>query len=195
MTGQDGGFREAAARFRAEVQSALTRARRAAGEAKAQSGDFRKGTAELAEQARAGRLRGVRGRIEPTSADARDEAEKFRNANGLSVVDVPGADELLARLPGEERAERPPAPDDEDFSQRLILVDADARDEEPEERDVPEVPETAGIDSPAPENARSSDEDEDFSQQRILIDATVESYRPDSLTTGLFELPEPENPS
>ena len=197
MTGQDGGFREAAARFSAEVQSALTRARRAASEAKAQSGEFRRGTAELAEQAKTGRLRGVRrDQVEPTSEQARTEAEKFRNANGLTVEDLPDADALIARLPDREPPPARPA-EDEDFSQHLILVDADARDEasDPEEPRPVTEPETAGIDSPAPDNARSSDEDEDFSQQRILIDATVESYRPDSLSTGLFDLPEQENRS
>lgn len=200
MTGQDGGFREAAARFSAEVQSALTRARRAASEAKAQSGEFRRTTAELAEQAKTGRLRGVRrDQVEPTTEQARTEAEKFRHANGLPVDDLPDADALIARLP--DRDPRPAAtPEDEDFSQHVILVDADGRDEaeEPDERDTADAatdPETAGIDSPEPENTRPSDDDEDFSQQRILIDATVESYRPDSLSLGTFELPEPENPS
>lgn len=203
MTGQGGGINEARARFSAEVESALTRARRAAGEAKAQSGEFRRATGELAEQARTGRLRGVRrDQVDPTAEGARAEAEKFRNANGLPVERYPAADELLAGLPAGERG--PAQREDDDFSQHVILVDADGRDDpadpvpagehlrEPGSADDRESAES-GIGRP--ENTRSGDDDEDFSQQRILFDATAETYRPDSLSSGLFEPSDPDNRS
>ena len=143
------GFREAAARFSAEVESALTRARRAVSEARAQSGEFRRDTAELAEQERTGRPR------EPEPAP---------------VVE----------------------PDDEDFSQHQIMVDAAPREED-SAKNTAECTEPREEPEPEPEPAPSRD-DEDFSQQRILLDVTDEHYRPESLGTGLFELPEPENP-
>jgi hypothetical protein len=194
MTGQDGGFRAARARFSAEVTAALTRARRAASEAKAQSGDFQRRTRELAEQAKTGRLRGVRrGEVEPTTAEPREEAAKFRNANGLTVEELPDADRLLARLPAEDPA---PRPDDDDFSQHQVLVDLDDTPSDgPETRADGDEDGEAGIDSPAPENTRPSDEDEDFSQQRILIDATVESYRPDAFPDSVFEPSDEQTPS
>ncbi|MCT2587406.1 hypothetical protein [Actinophytocola gossypii] len=142
MTGQD-GFRGAAARFSAEVEAALTRARRAASEARAQSGEFRRDTAELAERARSGRPR------EPEPAPV-------------------------------------PEPEDEDFSQHQIMVDAAPREEPEPDRTEPEP-------EPEPETAPTRD-DEDFSRQRVLFDVTDEHYRPESLGTGIFELPEPENP-
>ncbi|MPZ86078.1 MAG: hypothetical protein GEV28_39195 [Actinophytocola sp.] len=200
MTGQDGGFRAARARFTAEVSAALTRARRATGEAKAQSGDFRKRNQELTEQAKTGRLRGVhRGQVEPTTVEPRDEAAKFRDANGLPVPELPDADRLMARLPAEPVAEPEPRPDDDDFSQHQLLVDLDdAPDESVGEgpADTSEGgPDRAGTESPAKENTRPSDENEDFSQQRILMDATVESYRPEAFPDSVFELSDEQTPS
>lgn len=209
MTGQDGGFRAARARFTAEVAAALTRARRAAGEAKAQSGEFQRRNQELAEEAKTGRLRGVhRGQVAPTAAEPREEAAKFRDAHGLPVQDLPGADRLLARLPTEPVAEPRPEPEDDDFSQHQVLVDLndapddgvddgvdagvdDGGDQESEDASEGET----GLDAPTSENTRPSDDDEDFSQQRILIDATVESYRPDAFPDSVFELPDEQNPS
>jgi hypothetical protein len=128
MTGQDGGFRAAAARFSAEVQAALTRARRAAHEARAQSGEFRAGNRELAEQVKTGRLRGVRrDQVGQTTAAAREAAEKFRQANGLPVEELPDADALLARLPAAER-DHAPKQEDDDFSQHEVMVDVDEHD-------------------------------------------------------------------
>ncbi|HEV7713058.1 MAG TPA: hypothetical protein VGP16_33000 [Asanoa sp.] len=208
MTGQDGGFRAAAARFKAEVEAALTRARRAADEAKAQSADFRRGSEDLAKQVRTGRLRRVhRGQVAATSTEARAEAEKFRNLNDLTVEDLPDADKIMARLPdapGEEPAIRR---EDDDFSQHKVLFDLDAPDapetggSAPDQPGRPPVDQTsdrpaaAGIDSPDGPRPRRSDEDEDFSQQRILFDATVESYRPDPLPDSVFELPDEQNRS
>lgn len=197
MTGQDGGFRAAAARFKAEVEAALTRARRAADEAKAQSAEFRRGSDDLADQARAGRLRGLRrGRVRPTSAAARAEAEKFRHTNELAVEDLPDADSLATRQP---QPPEEPKREDEDFSQHTVLFDLDARDEPAPA--APAVDQTSdesrrsGIDSPDPASTRSSEENEDFSQQRILLDATVESYRPEPLPDSVFESRDGRNPS
>lgn len=190
MTGQDGGFPQAARRFIAEVDSALTRARRAAREARATSEDFRRSTGELGAQAKTGKLRGVRrGDVRATTPESRAEAVEFRTANGFPVEELPEADALIARLPGREPERRP---EQEDFSQHRVLFDVDT--------EVPPV-ETAGgrddeemdrIDSPAAEPTRTSDEDEDFSQQRILFDATAETYRPDGMPGSVFEPSEPE---
>ncbi|HEV7713062.1 MAG TPA: hypothetical protein VGP16_33020 [Asanoa sp.] len=214
MTGQDGGgFRAAAARFKTEVEAALTRARRAADEAKAQSADFRRGNEDLAKQAKTGRLRRVhRGQVAPTSAEARADAEKFRTANDLTVEDLPDAGKLMARLPDAPAEEPVPRREDEDFSQHTVLFDLDGPDA-PETPGMPDatgradqtghhavdqtsdVSAAAGIDSPDEPRARPRDEDEDFSQQRILFDATVESYRPDPLPDSVFGLRDEQNPS
>jgi hypothetical protein len=212
MTGQDGGFSQAAARFSAEVDRALTRAKRAAREARAVTEDFRRRTGELGAQAKTGKLRGLRrGAVAPTSPLAREEAEKFRSANGLPLDELPDADALLDRLPG-------PAPEavreNEDFSQHQVLFDIDGPggpdgpagpagpngpgapaetgqehdfdDHFEDDRDDDSGGETAGIDSQTGRSAHSSDDEEDFSQQRILHDATVESYRPDGMPGSVF---------
>jgi len=191
MTGQDGGFRAAAARFKSEVEAALTRARRAAAEAKEQSADFRRGSDDLASQARTGRLRIRRSQVQPTSEQAREDAEKFRNANDLPVEQLPDADELTRRTAPPAEAP-PPQRDDEDFSQRQLLIDIDARDEP-----APPVDQTSDesarprIDSPA----RARDDNDDFSQQRILFDATVETYRPDPGPNPGFDSSDEKNRS
>ncbi len=148
MTGQDGGgFRAAAARFKSEVEAALTRARRAADEAKAQSAEFRRGNEDLAKQAKTGRLRRVhRGEVAPTSAEARAEAERFRTANDLTVEDLPDAGKLMARLPDAPAEEPVPRREDEDFSQHTVLFDLDGPDA-PETPGLPDRP--AGRTSPA----------------------------------------------
>jgi hypothetical protein len=189
MSGQDGGFPQAAARFSAEVDHALTRARRAAREAKAQSAEFRKRTEELSGQAKAGKLRGLRrGQVAPTTPAAREDATTFRVDNGLPVDELPGADALMARLPNREPA---PTVENDDFSQHQVLFDVD------DNPSAPEQPEPAGmdlIDSPERVDTPASDAEEDFSQQRILLDATVESYRPDGMPDAVFHPSEPENP-
>ncbi len=195
MTGQDGGFRAAAARFKAEVEAAVTRARRAASEAKAQSADFRRGTDDLTNQARTGRLRIRRSQVQPTSPDAREDATKFRTANDLPVEDLPDADELTRRPAPAEAP--PPQHEDEDFSQRQLLIDIDARDEPAAAPPAPRVDQTSDesarprIDSPK----RARDENHDFSQQRILFDATAETYRPDAPATPAYDSPDEKNRS
>lgn len=197
MTGQDGGFSQAARRFIAEVDTALTRARRAAREARAVSEDFRRSTGELGTQAKTGKLRGVRrGDVRATSPESRAEAVEFRTANGFPVDELPEADALMARLPAPEPE---PVPEQEDFSQHRVLFDVDDPDDLPETASRDDEPladeKMAGIDSPDPGSPRTSDDDEDFSQQRILFDATVESYRPEGMTAAVFEPVEPETPS
>lgn len=179
MSGHDSGFPHAAARFTAEVDQALTRARRAAHEAKAQSAGFRRRTEELSAQAKTGKLRGLRrAEVAPTTPEAHADATKFRTDNELPVPELPTADELIARLPGREPAPAAPVVDNEDYSQHHVLLDLD--------EEVPE-PAPEAIDPPDPRDARADDVDEDFSQQRILLDATVESYRPDHPQDSVFE--------
>jgi hypothetical protein len=198
MTGQDGGFRAAAARFSAGVDAALTRARRAASEAKAQSAGFRESTRELAEQAKRGRLRGVRrDQVEPTTAGPRAAAANFRQVNGLpdalAAAELPEAGVLIGRLPAVEPAREP---EDEDFSQRVVLVDVDGWEEpEPAVRVVDEPAKPSGIDSPGPPGARPAADDDDFSQQRILLDATEDPYRPDAFPGSVFDRPDEQNRS
>jgi hypothetical protein len=194
MTGQEGGFRAAAARFKSEVEAALTRARRAAAEAKEQSAEFRRGNEDFARRLRTGRLRGMhRDEVQPTDEHARAEAAKFRTANDLTVDELPDADELIARLPGAP-AHRPPAREDEDFSQHTVLFDIDDADEQ---APGPAVDQTSdgSIDSPDEPSTPHGEDDGDFSQQRILFDATVESYRPDPLPGSLIDLPDERKPS
>ncbi|MDQ3786984.1 MAG: hypothetical protein M3422_07045 [Actinomycetota bacterium] len=193
MTGQDGGFPQAARRFIAEVDSALTRARRAAREARATSEDFRRSTGELGAQAKTGKLRGVRrGDVRPTTPESRAQAVEFRTANGFPVEELPDADALIARLPDREPKR---APEQEDFSQHRVLFDVDTETVETtgEPRDREDGEEMGRIDSPDPAPTRTSDEDEDFSQQRILFDATAETYRPEGMMPPAFDPLEPEN--
>ncbi|HEV7648034.1 MAG TPA: hypothetical protein VGP26_07730 [Actinophytocola sp.] len=196
MTGQDGGFRAAVARFRADVEAALTRARRAATDAKEQSAEFRRGSEDIARQARNGRLRAVR-RGQATSPEAHDEAVKFRNANDLTVEELPDADAVTT--PPDRPAERPKR-EEEDFSQHTVLYDIDAKDDPapPGARPVDQTSDEStrpGIDSPTAPRPRPADDNDDFSQQRILFDATVESYRPEPLPDSVFKPSDEKNPS
>jgi hypothetical protein len=194
MTGQDGGFRAAVARFKAEVEAALTRARRAAADAKEQSTEFRRGNDDIARQTRTGRLRGP-SRGQATSPEARANAAKFRNANDLPVEDLAAAEPVTARpRPAAEQ----PGREDEDFSQHTVLFDIDAppEDAKPTAPAVDQTSDESGrIDSPATSSTRSSDKTEDFSQQRILHDAIVESYRPDPLPGPGFAPRDEKRPS
>jgi hypothetical protein len=174
-------FRQAVARFTAEVDHALTRARRATRDAKAETTDFRRRTEELSRQAKNRKPHGLRrAQATPTSQEAREDAAKFRTDNGLPI----SGDEFSAREP--ESEPRVPVVENEDFSQHQVLFDVDK--EAPET--TPAEPDR--IDSPEPPATRSSDAEEDFSQQRILMDATVESYRPDEILGSIFDLEDPE---
>lgn len=180
-------FRQAAARFSAEVERALTRARRAAREARAESADFRKRTEELSTQAKTGKLRGLR-RADAAATDpaARAEAAKFRTDKGLPIPELPTADELTAGLP--DREPPSPKPPNDDFAEPQVLFDIDkeplaAQTAEPEQVEPPDTP----------ERTRKGEAEEDFSQQRILMDATVETYRPEGLIGSVFDHDEPDN--
>lgn len=200
MTGQDGGFSQAARRFIAEVDTALTRARRAAREARAVSEEFRRRTGELGAAARTGKLRGLRrGEVKPTTEESRAQAVEFRTANGYPVDEPPPADVPVTGRP----AGSPVTPEHEDFSQHRVLFDIDAPDEpeaaENQERNGDrdgggeDGGKRGGIDSPQAGSGPSRDDDDDFSQQRILLDATVESYRPDDMPGLVFDPDEPKN--
>lgn len=178
MTGQ---FRDAAARFSAEVEGAVTRARRAAGEARARATQFRRDNEELTEQAKSGSLRDVyRDEAEPTSEKLRTDAAEFRVARGLPVEDLPAAGDLLAGLPHR------PEPvaledDDEDFSQHQIMNDVD--DHPVAERDRES------------DTTQSSDEPGVPSQQRIPMRGDADVFREDGLPAILDDLAPPGNPS
>lgn len=183
MSGQEDGFSHAVARFSSEVDQALTTARRAARDARAESAEFRRRTEELATQAKNGKLRGLRrAQVAPTTAEARADAEKFRTDNGLPVPELPTAAELMARLPNREPVQAPPAVENEDFSQHQLLLDVDGQVSREDDDAEPDDQQVEPVDTPP------GDAEEDFSQQRILMDATVESYRPDHLPTV------PDNP-
>lgn len=189
-------FSEALSRFNSEVAQALTTARRAARDAKAESAEFRRRTEELGEQAKSGKLRGLRrAQVAPTTEQARADATKFRVDNGLPVTELPTAAELMARLPNREPAPPVVVAENDDFSQHQLLLDVD--EQEPRE-DVPAEAEDESEELPPrssgePSDALPSDADEDFSQQRILMDATVESYRPDQPQDVIGAESEPEN--
>jgi hypothetical protein len=183
-------FRQAAARFSAEVERALTRARRATREARAESADFRRRTEEIASQAKAGKLRGLR-RAEAAATDpaARADAAKFRNDNGLPVAELPTADELTAGLPG--RQPRPPKPENDDFVEPRVLFDIDS--EPRESQQAPPEQDEQAEQTEAPKRTRTGDAEDDFSQQRILMDATAETYRPDEVMGSVFDLDDRDN--
>jgi hypothetical protein len=180
-------FRQAAARFLADVDYALTRARRAARDARAEAAEFRERTDELFAQAKSGKLRGLRrGQVAPTDPAAQADAAKFRTDNGLPVPDLPTAEQLMAGLPG--RAPRPRPSENDDFVNAQVLFDVDKEPREPRQ-----PPEQEPSDPPLPESTRTSDREDDFSQQRILFDATEGTYRPDDLQASVFDLDEPDN--
>ncbi|MGC7095918.1 hypothetical protein ACPZ19_14695 [Amycolatopsis lurida] len=109
----------AAARFRATVQNAVTHSERVAGEAKARSDRHRAENAALAQQFRARRLAGSD--PTPTSPALRATANGFRVRNALPVENLPSAAELVPI----RKRERPKAArvgdEDEDFSQERIM--------------------------------------------------------------------------
>jgi hypothetical protein len=183
--GNESGFRQAAARFSAEVERALTRARRAVRDARAESGEFRQRTEEIVAQAKAGKAkRPRRAETEPTDPSARAEATEFRKAHGLPVPDLP-ADEQAAR-PRRARAE-------DEFADVTVLFDVDNEPLEADRTTGDAVGAADGIDSPEPEVSRSSEQPDDFSQQRILMDATAETYRPDEVQSSVVDDDEPRN--
>ncbi|GAA1352983.1 hypothetical protein [Saccharothrix algeriensis] len=137
------GIPEAFARFRSDLDAAVTRGRRAAAAADAVTAAQRARNREAAERAGSGRVEAAR--HEPTSGDVRRVATGFRERRGLPVDRLPSAEELLAppesqkRTEGDANSAPPPPPsgsravagpsgrlppnrdDDEDFSQARIL--------------------------------------------------------------------------
>lgn len=137
------GIPEAFARFRSDLDAAVTRGRRAAAAAGAKSAAQRERNRQLAEQAKARQVR-PEGHA-PTSPDVQRVATGFREHRGLPVADLPPAAELLAPEKSREQTDAnansvPPRPvlgsravagpsgqlppergDDEDFSQARIL--------------------------------------------------------------------------
>lgn len=136
------GIPEAFARFRADLDAAVTRGRRAAAAAGERNAAQRDRNRRLAEQARAGQVRPDRHSATPE--DVQRVATGFRRHRGLPVEDLPPAAELLApeksREQTDTKANPVPPPvlgsravagpsgqlppdrgDDEDFSQARIL--------------------------------------------------------------------------
>src|SRR4051812_49071483 len=109
-------FGDAFARFDAELDAAVSRARRGSAEARAGSAAVRAETAKLAEAAR--NPSPGPGRDELTPKQRREQAEKSRKERGLRVEPMPSAEELVrAGLVREERLVHPPVEDeDDDFS-------------------------------------------------------------------------------
>ena len=98
MTGQDGGFRAAAARFKAEVEAARHQGPPGGVRGEGAVGRLPPWHRRADEPGKTGRLRGSAApRSQPTSPDAREDATKFRTANDLPVEDLPDADELTRR--------------------------------------------------------------------------------------------------
>jgi hypothetical protein len=121
---------DAFARFRADLDAAVSRGRRAAAEAAERGEGFERETTDLAAKVKAGQSRPQPGDLTPR--DVRRAAEGFRTDTGLPVEDLPEGDALLAPpvVQPTQRAPRVPAPssrstqdgdDDEDFSQERIM--------------------------------------------------------------------------
>jgi hypothetical protein len=137
------GIPEAFARFRSDLDAAVTRGRRAAAAAGAKSAAQRERNRELAEQAKARQVQPDR--HAPTSPDVQRVATGFRRHQGLPVEELPPAAELLAPDKSQEQTDAnanvaperpalgsravagpsgqlpPEQGDDEDFSQARIL--------------------------------------------------------------------------
>ncbi|GAA3461105.1 hypothetical protein ACFFSW_32180 [Saccharothrix longispora] len=139
------GIPEAVARFRSDLDAAVTRARRAAAEAGARTAAQRDRNRELAERARERRVR-PDGHA-PTSSDVQRVATGFREHRGLPVEELPTGVELLTP-PVEKSREQ---------------TDANANP-------VPSPPFSGSRPAAGPSGQLPSrtDDDEDFSQARIL---------------------------
>ncbi|MET0132062.1 MAG: hypothetical protein ABW215_00560 [Kibdelosporangium sp.] len=110
------GFSDAVARFDSDVDHALSRARRAAADAREQSARFRRDTAETVDRARSGELR-----LEPeevTDEELRKSAAQFRGAQGLPVEQF---GDMQAVQPAKPRQVRTSSDEDDDFSQEQIM--------------------------------------------------------------------------
>lgn len=124
------------ANFSAELDAAVTRARRVAAESREKSAKFREQTRQLADRTRAGEVR-PKSETDLTAEHLRRAATGFRADNGLPVESLPSGHELLVQptpeqapapvTPGASRTTPPsrrnpyPDDDDEDFSQERIM--------------------------------------------------------------------------
>lgn len=166
-------FGDAFARFDAELDAAVSRARRVSAEARADSAAFRAETAKLAE---ATRNRSLQARPdELTSKQLREQATKFRDEQGLPVDALPSAEDLVeAGIVREERSVHRVVDEEDDFSQEKIMSASTTRDEQSDEDEQPPAPAVEAPSAPGRGRRRpvprTSDDDEDFSQERILFD-------------------------
>lgn len=120
---------DAMSQFRSEVDDAVARGSRAAGEARARSAATRGQTRELVSKVRARQERPQPADL--TSPGMRRAATSFRADEGLPVDRLPEGTELLAPIgsttpsapkPPALASRRPlPSDDDEDFSQEGIM--------------------------------------------------------------------------
>lgn len=183
----EGGFREAVARFHAEVDAAVTRARRASSAAKSGAASFRADTAELAAKIREGRARPRRDEL--TTPELRTLAEDFRTAKGLTTERLPDGEELVARAPltSAPAPTQQPQPvadeavdDDDYFHQQQIMVRGPSSRPEvpgavqpPPAEEPPAAAEPPAAPPPPPSRrprvTRPSDDDDDFSQESIMF--------------------------
>ncbi|MFC6089187.1 hypothetical protein [Saccharothrix lopnurensis] len=137
------GIPESTARFRADLDAAVTRATRAAAAAGARTAAQRERNRELAERARGREVRP--GAHEATSADVRRVAAGFREHRGLPVERLPAA----AELPAPEKSRE--------------QTDADANSV------APTTPlGSRAVAGPSGQLPPDTGDDEDFSQARIL---------------------------
>jgi hypothetical protein len=124
------GLEDAARRFSGALDGAVSRAKRAAADAKERGGAFRRQTGMLTAAIRAGEVRPAAGDVTPE--DQRRAAVGFRTAQRLPVDELPP----VAATPADPATPRPTtvtsatrktareprrADDDEDFSQERIL--------------------------------------------------------------------------
>ncbi|MGH3858099.1 hypothetical protein [Actinokineospora sp.] len=116
MTGQNQGFAEAVARYRADLAAAVTRSRRAAAEARDQSANFRAENDDLAKRIGKSKVAPA----ERTDEDRRAAAEEWRRAQGLPVTEFPPDADRVVEPAEPEHAPRPDD-DDDDFSQHSVL--------------------------------------------------------------------------
>ncbi|MBB5954892.1 hypothetical protein FHS29_001462 [Saccharothrix tamanrassetensis] len=137
------GIPEAFARFRSDLDAAVTRGRRAAAAAGAKNAARRDRNRELAEEARDRRVEP--GRHAPTPGDVQRVATGFRERHGLPVERLPTGAELLAPEESQKR------------------TDANANSASP-----PPVLGSRAVAGPSGQLPPDRDDDEDFSQARIL---------------------------
>ncbi|MCP2165809.1 hypothetical protein [Goodfellowiella coeruleoviolacea] len=155
MTGPAHATSDAFARFRSEVDAALTRGRRAAAEASAVSAAFRNDNRELADRVRGRRV--TPRRDELTGPALRRAATGFRQDQRLPVDQLPEGEELLAdpakpgAQPGSESGQDTGRQGSSRWQRDDVVSDGRGRRRASGGR-----------------QSYPDDDDEDFSQERIL---------------------------